>query len=467
MAWPSSKPGDNQEVPFALRFQKLKAEIHRKLIESIDISKLDRWKPERLQREIRGLANQLSQSAAVLLSEVDRERLVKEILDEVFGLGPLEPLMHDPTVSDILVNGPRMVYVERYGRLQPTDIVFADDAHLIQVIQRIAARVGRRADEMSAMLDARLPDGSRVNAILPPLSLEGPVLSIRRFGIRLTWKELLENTTMPPEMLELLRGVVESRVSLLISGGTGSGKTTFLNAMSRFIPNEERLITVEDAAELKLQQPHVIKLETRPANLEGVGEVRQRDLVRNALRMRPDRIIVGEVRGGEALDMLQAMNTGHEGSLTTIHANDTRDALSRLEMMVMLAGFEIPVSVIRHYIASALTLVVHLSRVKGGARRVVRISEIVGLQPAPYAIHDVFGFQQTGVRDGAAVGHFYATGYVPKVLRKLRASGLDLPAALFEKRVLAQVGDAPEPGSEVDLPTDDDNIWGTAEEAAR
>ncbi len=432
----SSDNPANQAAPFALRFQKLKADIHRQLIEMLDISKLGHWKPERLRREVRTLATRLSKNASELLGEVDRERLIDEVMAEVFGLGPLDGLMQDPTVSDILVNGPSMIYVERHGRLEPTELLFADNAHLLQIIQRIAARVGRRADEMSPMVDARLPDGSRVNAIVPPLALDGPVLSIRRFGVRLTCDDLLANYTMPEEILAVLRACVESRVSVLISGGTGSGKTTMLNTLSRYIPADERLVTIEDSAELKLQQPHVVRLETRPANLEGVGEIKQRDLVRNALRMRPDRIIVGEVRGPEALDMLQAMNTGHEGSLTTIHANDTRDALTRLEMMVMMAGFDMPVPVIRQYIGSAITLVIQLSRLKGGPRRVMRVSEIVAVKGKRYLVKDIFGFRQTGVRRGVAVGEFFATGYVPRLLTRLSASGIDLPPELFAERVL-------------------------------
>jgi len=422
---------------FNLRFQRLKSNIHRQIVETIDVTKLERWKPDRLRREVRNLATQFAQSTPdVLLSELDRERLITEILAEVFGMGPLEPLMNDPQVSDILVNGPRTVYIERKGRLQPSDIVFADDAHLMQLIQRIATQIGRRADELSPMVDARLPDGSRVNAILPPVSLEGPVLSIRRFGVRLTSEDLLANATMPPEMLQFIGAAVEARISVLISGGTGSGKTTLLNTLSRHIPHDERLVTIEDSAELKLQQPHVIRLETRPTNVEGVGEIKQRDLVRNSLRMRPDRIIVGEVRGPEALDMLQAMNTGHEGSLTTVHANDTRDALTRLEMMVLMAGFEMPIPVIRHYISSAITLVVHLSRLKGGPRKIMRVSEIVGLEPPPYAIHDVFRFRQEGVKDGRAFGRFFATGYQPRCLEQLQASGIELAPELFRERVL-------------------------------
>lgn len=436
-AGPKPQPSFNQ------RFQKLKADTHRQLVEMIDLSKLGHWKQDRLQREVRKLAERLTQDTTELLNEADRERLIDEILAEIFGLGPLEGLMSDPNITDILVNGPSQVYIERQGRLESTGLVFADDAHLMQIIQRIAGRVGRRADEMSPMVDARLPDGSRVNAIVPPLSLEGPVLSIRRFGIRLRAEDLINNSTMPPEFLTLLKACVEARISIMVSGGTGSGKTTLLNTLSRFIPSEERLVTIEDSAELKLQQPHVVRLETRPPNLEGAGEIKQRDLVRNSLRMRPDRVIIGEVRGAEALDMLQAMNTGHEGSLTTVHANDTRDALTRLEMMVMMAGFEMPIPVIRQYISSAITLVVHLSRLKGGLRRVTKISEIVAYRKKRYIVKDLFGFRQKGVRDGLAFGEFYATGYSPKLLAKLEASGIHLPADLFEKRTLAPLAERP------------------------
>jgi pilus assembly protein CpaF len=419
------------EPSFAERFQKLKMDLHRQLMEMLDLSQLDAVKPEQLKREIRALTRELTAETHELLSEPDRERLVEELQAEIFGLGPLEPLMKDPTISDILVNGPRQVFIERHGRLEQTALVFANDQHLMQIIQRIAAQVGRRADEMSPMVDARLPDGSRVNAIVPPLSLEGPVLSIRRFGIRLQSDDLLANGTMPMEILTLLKAAVEARISMLIAGGTGSGKTTLLNILSRYIPADERLVTIEDSAELKLQQPHVVRLETRPSNLEGVGQVSQRDLVRNSLRMRPDRIILGEVRGAEALDMLQAMNTGHEGSLTTIHANGSRDALARLEMMVMLAGFEIPVPVIRQYISSAITLVVHLSRLKGGVRKVMNVSELVGSR-----MRNIFRFKQTGVRDGVAIGEFHASGHMPRVCRRLHASGIDLSESLFAKRLL-------------------------------
>jgi pilus assembly protein CpaF len=417
------------------KFHKLKTDIHRRIVETIDLSKLGRWHPDRIFREVRGLAVQLCNNSSELLNDVERERLVDEVLAEVFGLGPLDPLLKDRTISDVLVNGPYTVYIERNGKLELTNVRFADNDHLMQVIQRVAARVGRRADEFSPMVDARLEDGSRVNAIIPPLSLNGAVLSIRRFGVRLGGDDLIANGTVTPQMLDLLRAAIEARISILISGGTGSGKTTLLNALSQYIPDGERLITIEDSAELKLRQRHVIGLETRPPNVEGAGEVRQRELVRNALRMRPDRIIVGEVRGGEALDMLQAMNTGHEGSLTTIHANDTRDALTRMEMMVMMAGFELPIPVIRHYVSTALTLVVQLARLKGGRRRVTRVSEVVGLDPAPYDVRDVFGYRQLGVRDGAAFGEFYATGYRPKCLERLAAMGVELSPELFHERV--------------------------------
>jgi pilus assembly protein CpaF len=428
---------ESASAPAAERFQRLKAGIHRQVVDRIDLSKVDAMPPERLKREVRALAQELTSDTAEPISAGEREQLINELQAEIFGLGPLEPLMNDPTISDILVNGPRQVYIERNGVLQPTEIVFADNQHVMRIIQRVASMVGRRVDEASPMVDARLPDGSRVNAIVAPLSLEGPVLSIRRFGVRLQSEDLLANATMPPEILTLLQAAIEARLSTVITGGTGSGKTTLLNVLSRYIPHGERLVTIEDAAELKLQQPHVVRLETRPSNLEGAGQVSQRDLVRNALRMRPDRIIIGEVRGAEALDMLQAMNTGHEGSLTTIHANDTRDALARLEMMVMLAGFDIPVAVIRQYIYSAVNVVVHVSRLKGGPRKIMRVSELVGGK-----VRDLFRFKQLGVRDGVAFGEFHALGRQPHFLRRLHASGIDLPADMFAKRLLATAAPA-------------------------
>jgi pilus assembly protein CpaF len=422
--------------PLKLQFQKLKAEIHRQLVENLDLSRVHKVKPERLRRDVRSLAIKLTLGSPEMMNEIERERMVDEIMDEAFGLGPLEGPMHDPTVSDILVNGPREVYLERDGVLEQSDIVFADDSHLMMIIQRIASRIGRRVDEMSPMVDARLPDGSRVNAIIPPLSLSGPVLSIRRFGVRLTAEDLVRLGTMPRDILEMLSGIVTGRISVVVSGGTGSGKTTLLNTLSKFIPEDERLVTIEETAELKLQQPHVVKLEARPANLEGVGEVRQRDLVRNALRMRPDRIIVGEVRGPEALDMLQAMNTGHEGSMTTIHANDTRDALARLEVMVKLGGFELPIDIIRQYIGSAVQVVIQLARLKGGARKVMRVSEIVEVRRKHYVIRDIFGFRQLGIKAGHAYGEHYATGYEPTFVGRLKSMGIEFSGDLFRDRIL-------------------------------
>ena len=419
-------------------FQRIKTGIHRELLDSLDLSRITGLSDDELRDDIRRLAESMLHSRSRKLPPIDEERLVEELIAESFGLGPLEPYMQDPDVSDILVNGPHEVYVERLGRLQETNTVFADDEHLLQIIQRVVARIGRRIDEHSPMVDARLPDGSRVNAIIPPLALHGPVLSIRRFGHRpLQVADLLMRGSVCPEILHVLEAAIEGRINVMISGGTGSGKTTFLNNLSKYIPANERLVTIEDSAELKLQRKHVVKLETRPKSAEGTAEVSQRDLVRNALRMRPDRIILGEVRGGEALDMLQAMNTGHEGSLTTIHANDTRDALSRLEVMVSMAGFDLPVAVTRRYIASAITLIIHLARLKGGVRRVMRVSEITALENGDYAIQDLFGFKQTGIDDrGIARGHFFATGHTPVFARRLLEQGIDLPAKVFDARQL-------------------------------
>ena len=419
-------------------FQRIKTGIHRELLDSLDLSRITGLSDDELRLDIRRLAEGLFRSRSRTLPAIDEDRLVEELIAESFGLGPLEPYMQDPDVTDILVNGPEEVYVERLGRLQETNTVFADEDHLLQIIQRVAARVGRRIDEHSPMVDARLPDGSRVNAIIPPLALGGPVLSIRRFGHRpLATPDLLLRGSVCPEMLQVIEAAVEGRINIMISGGTGSGKTTLLNCISRFIPAGERIVTVEDSAELMLQRKHVVKLETRPKSAEGASEVTQRDLVRNALRMRPDRIIVGEVRGAEALDMLQAMNTGHEGSLTTIHANDTRDALSRLEVMTSMAGFDLPVPVTRRYIASAITLIVHLARLKGGVRRVMRISEVTALENGDYALQDLFGFEQCGADDrGIARGHFFATGNHPSFLKRLHQIGIELSEDLFAPRQL-------------------------------
>ena len=419
-----------------LTFQQRKVAIHEKLVDSLDLSMLAHIPQEQLADEVRAVAEEIAAEEWAEISAEDRERLLEELYDEVFGLGPLEQLMRDDTVSDILVNHPHEVFVERHGRLESAGVIFADEPHLIRIIQRIVSRVGRRIDEVSPMVDARLSDGSRINAVIPPLALDGPSLSIRRFGKNpLQIEDLIEGQSIPQDIVEFLAAAIDARVSFLISGGTGAGKTTLLNALTKFIPVDERLVTVEDSAELQLQHRHVVRLETRPPNNEGAGEITPRALVRNSLRMRPDRIIIGEVRGAEALDMLQAMNTGHEGSLTTIHANDTRDALARLELMVAMSGFELPIPVVRQYITSGISLVVHLSRLKGGVRRVMQVSEIVGVREGGFHLEDVFGFEQTGVDElGIAQGEFFFTGYRPMCLSQLRAAGLRLPDEMFDKR---------------------------------
>lgn len=422
-------------------FRRIKSKLHRQLIAAMDLSAIGTMKEDDLRREVRVAAEQLCSQSKELLSQADRERLITEVLDETFGLGPLQQLMADPQVSDILVNGYSNIYVERQGVLEHVDgVAFDDDKHLMQIIQRIVSRVGRRVDEASPMVDARLPDGSRVNAIIPPLALDGPLLSIRRFGTKpLTAEKLLSNNTLTREMLQFLNACVEARLSMLISGGTGSGKTTFLNVLSGAIPREERVATIEDSAELQLQQPHVVRMETRPPNIEGRGQVTQRDLVRNALRMRPDRIIVGECRGGEALDMLQAMNTGHDGSLTTIHANSARDATSRLEVMVGMAGYEMPIWVVRRQIASAIHLVVQVARLSGGLRKIIAISEITGLEGDILSMHDIFVFRQTGVDSKRrAQGYFCATGIRPHCLSRLETFGIHFPPEMFEARMLTE-----------------------------
>ncbi len=423
------------------RFQQLKTSVHRLLLDSLDLSRIAGLTDDELRADIRRLSESILRGRPDLTAGVDEERLIDELVAESFGLGPLEPYMQDPDVTDILVNGAYEVYVERFGRLQETNTVFADDEHLMQIIGRIVARVGRRIDEQTPMVDARLPDGSRVNAIIPPLALSGPVLSIRRFGHRpLEINDLMVRGSICPEMVQVMEAAIEGRINVMISGGTGAGKTTLLNNLSRFIPAGERIVTIEDSAELKLQRKHVVSLETRTPTSEGIGAVSQRDLVRNALRMRPDRIVIGEVRGGEALDMLQAMNTGHEGSLTTIHANDTQDALSRLEVMVSMAGFDVPLPVVRKYIASAISLVIHVARLKGGARRVTRVSEVAGLDNGEYLVHDLFGYKQCGVDEhGLSRGYFYATGNKPRFLSRLHDVGIDLPEDVFTKRELSAV----------------------------
>lgn len=422
--------------PAELEFQRLKTVLHEELVESLDLSTISHIDEEQLRAEIFHLAEDVCQFRRKALSESDYSRMLEELVDEVFGLGPLEPLIHDPTITDILVNNAHEVFIERGGRLELSGVVFADDDHVMRIVQRIVARVGRRIDEVSPMVDARLPDGSRLNAVVPPLALKGPTLSIRRFGAKpLNTVDLTSRGSLLEEMVQFLKAAIEARVSFLISGGTGSGKTTLLNALSAYIPRDERLITIEDSAELQLSHSHVVQLETRIANTEGTGEVTQRELVRNSLRMRPDRILIGEVRGAEALDMLQAMNTGHEGSLTTIHANDTQDALARLEMMVAMTGFDLPVPVVRQYVATGIKLVVHLSRLKGGARRVMRVSEIIGIVDGQYKVEDVFRFEQQGVdQDGNATGQFHITGYRPQCLKRIRESGIVLSDDLFQPR---------------------------------
>jgi pilus assembly protein CpaF len=416
------------------QFQQLKASIHQELVEALDLSRVGMSDRERLLPQVRPIAERMCRARGNMLGKLDRERLLDELLSEVFGLGPLDRLMEDPLVTDILVNDPYTVYIERHGRLELTDVMFADADHLMRIIRRVVSRIGRRIDEVSPLVDARLPDGSRVNAVIPPLALNGPCISIRRFGTRpLQLDDLLANHTLLPPIATFLKAAIEARIGCAVSGGTGAGKTTLLNALSASIPADERIVTIEDSAELILQHRHCVRLETRPPNSEGSGEYAQRDLVRNALRMRPDRIIVGEVRGPEVWDMLQAMNTGHEGSLTTIHANSANDALARLEMMVAMTGFDLPVPVVRQYIASGIWMVVHVSRLKGGPRRLMSVSEIVGIRDGSYEMNDIFGFRQTGVGpDGIARGKFYATGYQPKFLDRIAATGIDLPADLFQ-----------------------------------
>jgi pilus assembly protein CpaF len=420
------------------RFLRYKRELHQQLIAGMDLSAIGVMDEAELRLEVRRAAEELCRKSSDLLNLSERERLVSEVLDETFGLGPLEPLIQDPTITDILINGPKTIYVERQGRLMRSDVVFNDERHLIQIVQRIVSRVGRRVDETMPMVDARLPDGSRINAIIPPLALDGTLVSIRRFGARpLLFQDLIAKRSITQEMVDFLSACIRSRINILISGGTGSGKTTLLNALSGYIPGDERVATIEDAAELRLQQLHVVRMETRPPNIEGTGEVTTRDLVKNALRMRPDRVIIGECRGPEALDMLQAMNTGHDGSLTTIHANDTRDAVSRLEMMVGMAGFDLPIWIIRRQIASAIQIVVQAARLSGGARKIVKISEITGMEGDVISMHDIFAFKQTGVDDNhVAQGYFYAHGIHPRCLERLESSGNRLPAAMFERRIV-------------------------------
>ena len=419
-----------------IQFQILKQAIHQELVGSLDLASAEGLTPEQFQQQLKPFVSRCIDDRGDTITASQRDRLATELYEEMFGIGPLERLMRDPTVNDILVNHPHEVFIERNGQLELTDVVFADTGHLLQIIQRIASSVGRRIDEVSPMVDARLPDGSRVNAVIPPLALDGPKLSIRRFGkVHLTLDRLVENATMTRPMADFLRAAVQARMSVLISGGTGAGKTTLLNALSSCIPDDERVITIEDSAELILQHRHVARLETRPANSEGAGEFTQRDLVRNSLRMRPDRIIVGEVRGVEAFDMLQAMNTGHEGSLTTIHANDAHDALMRLEMMVAMAGLDLPHEVIRSYIGSGIGVVVQISRLKGGARRVMRVAELNPFhsgEKQAYQLNDVFSFKRAGVGSSGEIrGAVETSSKPPRCLSRFNELGIDFDASVF------------------------------------
>ena len=428
------KTGMRSKVPN--EYYELKTRIHDRLLDLMDLSLLDTLDPDVLKPQIRRLVEQmlLEDKGRVPLNQNERELFFTEIQDEVFGLGPLEPFLQDPTISDILVNNYRQIYIERFGKLEATEARFKDNNHLRKILDKIVSAVGRRIDESSPMVDARLADGSRVNAIIPPLSLDGPVVSIRRFSREvLEINDLITLKTLTPEIANLLQGIVRARLNVLISGGTGSGKTTLLNLMSRFIPEDERIVTIEDAAELQLKQEHVVRLETRPANIEGKGEINQRDLVRNSLRMRPDRIIVGEVRGQEAFDMLQAMNTGHDGSLTSIHANSPRDALMRVETMVAMAGFEIPTEFLRKYISSAINVVIQTARMADGTRKIVSLQEITGMEGSVTSLQEIFVFEQTGVdTDGRVKGRFRATGIRPRFVEKFHIMNIPFQAGMFD-----------------------------------
>jgi pilus assembly protein CpaF len=412
--------------------QDIRLRIHRKLIDTLDLTKISNLETERVKVEIRRILEEMVMAEALPLSRADRDRLAIEVHHEVFGLGPLETLMKDPEISDILVNSHDRIFVERFGKLEKTEVRFRDDAHLMQIIERIVTRVGRRVDESSPMVDARLADGSRVNAIIPPLALDGPVLSIRRFGLdRLTINDLIQFNSVPRQIAEVAAACVKSRLNIIVSGGTGAGKTTLLNCLSNYIPENERIVTIEDSAELKLQQEHVVRLETRPANIEGQGAVTQRDLVRNALRMRPDRIVIGEVRGGEALDMMQAMNTGHDGSISTVHANSARDAISRLETMMLMAGINLPERALREQIASAVDLIVQLTRMSDGSRKLVEFSEVTGMEGNTITTQMIFKFEQRGVENGKVIGDFVATGVMPSFMDRLERYGFRIPNTHF------------------------------------
>lgn len=433
---PVPAEGKLEQFLITKEYYELKTRIHDRLLNLIDLSLIDSLDEAMLRQEIRRLVERIlmEDKASIPLNYNERERLFKEIQYEVMGLGPLEPFLQDPTICDILVNTHKQIYVERFGKLELTEAGFKDDAHLRRIIDKIVSAVGRRIDESCPMVDARLPDGSRVNAIIPPLSIDGPILSIRRFAVEpLELEDLIKLKALTPEIGELFKGIVKARLNILISGGTGTGKTTLLNVLSRFIPSNERIVTIEDSAELQLKQEHVVRLETRPPNIEGKGEVTQRDLVRNSLRMRPDRIIVGEVRGGEVLDMFQAMNTGHDGSLSSIHANSPRDALMRLETLAAMTGLNIQSIFIRKYISSALNIVIHLARLVDGSRRVISFQEISGMEGDTIILQEIFSFEQTGLdEEGKVKGRFRAKGYRPKFVDKFRALNIPIPYDLFD-----------------------------------
>ena len=431
---PKAPKAIERKSPQDEQFEALKENIHGKLLDALDLSQIDTVSREELQDQVSVVIEDILSLEGAVLRRAERDRLIKQILDDILGLGPLEPLLNDPDVSDILVNGAKQTYVERRGKLQITDVVFKDDAHLLHVIDRIVSRVGRRIDESSPLWDARLADGSRVNAIIPPLAIDGPSLSIRRFGTKkLQMEDLINFGALTEDMATFLRACVISRFNIIISGGTGSGKTTLLNVLSSFIPSDERIVTIEDSAELQLMQDHVVRLETRPANVEGAGEINQRELVRNCLRMRPDRIIVGEVRSGEALDMLQAMNTGHDGSIATLHANTPRDALTRLETMIAMAGVKLPDKAARQQICSAVDLIVQGTRLSDGSRKISSVSEVIGMEGETITMQEIFRFDRRGVdEEGKVLGQLLATGIRPKCCDRIKACGITLPGAIFE-----------------------------------
>jgi pilus assembly protein CpaF len=435
---PVAPPRSKEEDAAVQKYEALKRHIHSRLVDRLDLQRVNELDPAVLRSEIRNVVERLCDDENPDLNRVERTRLVEEILDETFGLGPLELLIKDDKVADIMINGPKCVFVEKAGKIQRSEVTFRNNEHLLQIIDRIVSRIGRRVDETSPMVDARLPNGSRVNAIIPPLALDGPVVTIRMFGSKPLGKDdLLRFKAFTPEMLSLLEAAMKARLNIIISGGTGSGKTTLLNTLSSFIQNDHRIITIEDAAELQLQQEHVVRLETRPPNIEGRGAVTATDLVKNALRMRPDRIIIGECRGAETLDMIQAMNTGHEGSMTTVHANTPRDALSRLETMISMAGLELPVRALRQQFAAAVDLIIQANRLQGGPRKVTSITEVIGMEGDTIIMQEIFAFRQQGVdSNGRAFGDFIATGIRPTFMDRLEYAGCALPPDLFKQRSL-------------------------------